>query len=356
MKCVSFRNILIVATITLTAFFQSQALVALAGPPAPATQDVTVTFTPIQAPTIVTGNATNVVGGTARLNGNLTDNGNENPTVWVYYGDTDGATTPASWSSNASLGVNGVGALYKDVSGLLPSTTYYVNFYAVNSEGNDWGVSTNFTTTAFISPPTGFVLADMGAITVSANWTKSGTANYTMLRGSRDDYPADVDKGELIYYGPLSSANYTGVPLDTITLFVSAWGYGSDNSTHSTTYATASIGGDVMDINITGATITVDSAITSVLTMGVGVLLVVGLFAIAVSKRDLVIYAVSGLVTLFISLTWIDSFAGVSIAMMFLAAYQLFQSCHMALSSGGGSRGWSQVKGFYNKVKGGFDV
>jgi len=91
------------------------------------------------APTITNGTGASLIEDTtARLNGNLTDDGNATTTVTVYWGDNDGGTTPGSWDYNHSLGEQSEGALYYDVTSLPTGTTIYYTYYAVTSEGSDW--------------------------------------------------------------------------------------------------------------------------------------------------------------------------------------------------------------------------
>ena len=137
------------------------------------------------APTITNSTgASNIEDTTARLNGNLTDNGNVDATVWVYWGDNDGGTTAENWDNSHSLGVLSEGACYYDVSGLATGTTHYYRFYAVNSEGSDWADSTaSFLTKP--AAPTGVSATD-GTYTdkVVITWTKStGATGYKIYRG-----------------------------------------------------------------------------------------------------------------------------------------------------------------------------
>lgn len=213
--------------------------------------DVAIYATPLIAPTVTTdGGATNILETEARLRGEITDTGNENPDVWVFWGQANGGTNPAAWSDNANLGTLGLGTFYKDISSLTANTTYYYQCRATNAAGTDWAPSSaNFTTLptgSVINAPTGFTVNDLGAITLEFTWTTGTGANYTMIRGARDYYPALITEGELIYYGPAESYNSTGYALDVTEYLFSAWGFWSDNTSHSTDYATASEGGALM--------------------------------------------------------------------------------------------------------------
>ena len=328
----------------------------------PVSFNITITVSPLQAPTVTNGdNATSVASTTARLNGEVTDTGNENPSITVFYGQSDGGTTPASWTNNVSLGAKALGVFYYDATGFTPETLYYYRMYASNAAGNDWANSTaNFTTAALLDTPTGFTLTDLGAITVTADWTMGAGATYTMVRASRDDYPATPDDGEFIYYGSGTSVNTTGFDLDVIEYYFTAFAYLADNVTYSSEYATASIGGEGMTEladSVDGLT-TVFGGMATTAEMLFGLLLVVGLFAATLAVKDwetkLVLLVISGLAAVYVGLEWLASSQILCIVITGLGTFQLLQAVVLALSTGGQSKGISQFKGIIGSIKGWF--
>jgi len=106
---------------------------------------------------IVTPNVTNSTGESnvtatsARLNGEVTDTGDENPTVHIYWGDNDGGTDAGSWDNDVNLGTKSAGTFYTDISGLSPNTTYYYRCYTENSAGDYWASSTESFTTLLLN-------------------------------------------------------------------------------------------------------------------------------------------------------------------------------------------------------------
>lgn len=114
--------------------------------------NVTVEYTaiPVTPPQVDNLPPSLLQGATARLNGDLTDDGGENCTVRVYWGNNDGGTNPGSWDNMANVGSLGIGAFFTDVAGLNLGTTYYYRCYAENSAGNAWAPATE-----------SFVAADM---------------------------------------------------------------------------------------------------------------------------------------------------------------------------------------------------
>ena len=236
------------------------------------TADITITATPgvITPPTVTNGiGATNVTDNDARLNGEITNTGNQNPSVWIFWGTVDGGTDPASWTDNVSLGVKPLGTFYSDLTDVLvPLTTYYYRCAAVNSAGTGWAGSTaNFTTTfAYDLPPPALTLTRIDANMVTANWTFSGNTTYALLQVHSEAYVSDPYIQQEIYYGNSYSTNISW-PVDNFELFASAWGFYSDNITYSSTYSTATIGGEGMTA--------VANAIANMATSALSLLLVV---------------------------------------------------------------------------------
>ena len=96
--------------------------------------------------------ASNIAQTSARLNGEVTSTGGENPTVHIYWGDNDGGTTAGSWDYDINLGVKAAGTFYSNISGLTGNTLYYYRCYAVNSAGESWAASTASFTTSPVAP------------------------------------------------------------------------------------------------------------------------------------------------------------------------------------------------------------
>ncbi|MEM7395131.1 MAG: DUF2341 domain-containing protein, partial [Verrucomicrobiota bacterium] len=85
--------------------------------------------------------ATFVTGNSATMNGNLTYTGALPAVVEVYWGTSDGGTSPFAWENTNSFGTSSIGPLSSNMPGLSPNTAYYYRFSATNSNGRVWADS-----------------------------------------------------------------------------------------------------------------------------------------------------------------------------------------------------------------------
>ena len=159
-----------------------------------ATQTLTAYFDTITIPTVTNdGGASSITSSSAYMNGVITSTGNENPSVTIYCGPSDGGTNPGSWATHTTPTVLPLGSFSSQYYGLNPGTTYYYRCYASNSAGSSWASSTaSFRTLSPISPPS--VTNDGGASSITSNSTQldgqigpitssNVTSNSTQLNG-----------------------------------------------------------------------------------------------------------------------------------------------------------------------------
>jgi uncharacterized protein (TIGR02145 family) len=97
------------------------------------------------SPSVTTNSTTTITSDSALGNGNITDTGGENPTRSIEWGTVSG-----TYTSSCTAGTGGVGTYSCSLTGLNPSTTYYVRAKATNSAGTTYGSEISFTTTAFV--------------------------------------------------------------------------------------------------------------------------------------------------------------------------------------------------------------
>ncbi len=159
---------------------------------------------PVVATTVTTQAATNVQATTATGNGNVTDNGGENPDDrQIEWGTSTGVYTGGS----CSAGAGGEGPFSCGLTGLPAGTTIYCRAKAHNSAG--WGYGGEVTFLTKPAAPANVAATD-GAHTdkVVITWTKStGATGYQVYR---DDTP-------LGWLGDVATFNDTGAGAPTIT-------------------------------------------------------------------------------------------------------------------------------------------
>ncbi|RPH31977.1 MAG: M6 family metalloprotease domain-containing protein [Bacteroidales bacterium] len=94
-------------------------------------------------PTVSTTAVSSITSSTASSGGNVTADGGATVTErGICYATTQ---TPTTASSKVTSGT-GTGTYIANMSGLAPSTTYYVRAYAINSNGTAYGAQQSFTT------------------------------------------------------------------------------------------------------------------------------------------------------------------------------------------------------------------
>lgn len=101
------------------------------------------TFTPTALPEVINKPATYITSSSARLSGQVTSTGGEDPNAYLYWGDSDGGTDPKKWGHAVNLGRRALGTVRADLADLDASTEYYYRLYAVNSAGGRWADKTD---------------------------------------------------------------------------------------------------------------------------------------------------------------------------------------------------------------------
>lgn len=172
-------------------------------------------------PSVTTVSVTSVTGAGAKFNGTVTDEGELTVTERGFcYGTSSGNLTIGGQHVTAG---SGLGSFTSNVTGLSPSTTYYMRAYAKNNKGVAYGSVKNFTTAnglptvttgnvssittstalcaANVTSDGGFALTVKGVCwstsqnpTVSGSHTSNGTAT-----GSYSGYMTGLTPGTTYY-------------------------------------------------------------------------------------------------------------------------------------------------------------
>ena len=138
-----------------------------------------IDYTPgVVAPTVTTLAATNIQAATARLNGQISNDGGEACQYRFRYKKSGGAYSYTTWTGAKTTGQT----FYENISGLDKKSLYYFNAQAKNSAGvSDWGGELSFTTLATTPVVTTQAVSDIGPTTATGhgNITDIGGENCT---------------------------------------------------------------------------------------------------------------------------------------------------------------------------------
>jgi hypothetical protein len=189
------------------------------------------TFTVIagaELSTVTTQAVTGIGTTTATGNGDITDLGSPNPTAHGVCWNTTGAPTLAD-SHTDEGGAGSTGAFTSNITGLFPSTKYYVRAYATNTTGTAYGNEVSFTTNAQLPTVTTQPVTGIGATTAigNGNITDLGGPNPTAhgvcwnTTGTPTIADNSTNEGAASSTGPFTS-NITGLSAGT-TYYVRAY-------------------------------------------------------------------------------------------------------------------------------------
>ena len=143
--------------------------------------------------------ATEISQTSAVLNGELTDMGGAaTATVYIFWGDNDGATNTTAWDSSTTLGSKTIGTFSTTTTGLTENKTYYYRYYAFNSGGNSWSSATESFST---SPYPATVTNSTGATEISQT--------STVLNGELTDMGGAATATVYIFWGDNDGATNT---------------------------------------------------------------------------------------------------------------------------------------------------
>ena len=180
--------------------------------------DVAGSFTTLSAtePAVIVTPGSSSLPTQASLTGEVTDNGNEDPVVTLFYGTSDGGTNAGAWDANVDLGAQG-GLFTQVVANLQSETVYFYRVFAENSAGGAWSQTTaSVTTAAFEGVTTSLAAGDfdllyeMDVNPSSQDLDGAGSANDWFANAAQ---ATGVDQQMIIpqsYANGIASSNQAG--------------------------------------------------------------------------------------------------------------------------------------------------
>ena len=160
--------------------------------------------------------AMNVMAFEAEVGGNIVSTGGLSPQVNIYYGTTDGGTTPTAWQNVVDVG-DASRSFSTILDGLDQHTTYYYRSYAEQARGAAWAPTSASFKTLTAGPPVieNLPATAVGAFSAVANGRITDTGNdlpiVTVYYGDNDggidgdawDHAVDVGVQDDIFAVPL---------------------------------------------------------------------------------------------------------------------------------------------------------
>jgi len=122
--------------------------------------------------------ATHITTNSARLNGKLKNNDNDDHLLHIYWGKNDGGTTADDWDYNETPSLIEGGSFYVNINNLTSNTKYYYRSFVEGIDGGSWADSTTSFTTQNLPPAVNLTKpGDSDTFTAPATITLSAEAS-----------------------------------------------------------------------------------------------------------------------------------------------------------------------------------
>lgn len=170
-------------------------------------QSASVTLIPpaVSLPTVITGSVSNITTTTATCGGEVTSSGGSTVTArGVCWSTSQNPTVADSHTSDG----NGIGSFNSNITGLTPSTTYYVRAYATNSDGTAYG-EPRVLTTSCTTINESFVVTACDSYTWNGT-TYTQTGNYIQQFQTAQGCDSVVEMSLTVIPSPQIHLTYLG--------------------------------------------------------------------------------------------------------------------------------------------------
>ncbi|MEZ7921125.1 MAG: lamin tail domain-containing protein [Akkermansiaceae bacterium] len=158
-----------------------------------------LSFTTLPAvPAVTNVAASRIAADSVTIGGIVTDNGGEDPTMFIYWGTIDGGTDADTWQKSILLGAQS-NLANTTLNSLTSGTDYFYRALVTNSGGSTWAASSSSFSTKTPQPPS--------VINNSANGVTGSSAN---LRGEIANTGFEAPT-VTIYYGTIDGGTISGM-------------------------------------------------------------------------------------------------------------------------------------------------
>lgn len=183
-------------------------------------------------------------------------------------------------------------------------------------------------------PPFGFTATYINDYTVKLDWTKAGSANNTMIRVKDNGYPTSATDGNLVFFGDALSTNDTAVDYFNF-LGKKYYAAFTDNQTgDNVTWAwsmpsyIALEGPSVSDL-VTQVT-NFNALLDVIRGQYIALFLMLGMLALTLWRKEVFLYVVTSLITVFIALSWVKVSPPISLCLLGMACYLLYEAVRLS--------------------------
>jgi len=231
----------------------------------------------VVSPTVTAASASSITTTSATLGGNVTSDGGATVTErGIVYSTSDTTPTIAEGATKDTNG-SGAGVFSETVSSLTAGTTYYINSYAINSEGTSYGAVQTFTTSAIVAGSLNG--SSVTSVELTQTTTVDGSdhsldavipqATYSVefeLSGGTENMYLDVDDNKIV----LGMRNSTSLIVDSLTFNFSGGTFGSITGASFNSGASTGTNTTGVSASFTATSVTISGLLSKDFSQGFG--------------------------------------------------------------------------------------